>query len=293
MRIPKILSWLGRPAAPANPVAPPATPRPVGVPSVKLDPGPGLAHALSRQNFQTFLERIGSSSGTLTGLYNVETGQVLCGESSHHDLAVKYGLEISLKPALLLPGWYGFRCSVVPRDGTFNISPESVFFGKLPVEHLPAFQKAMGGLFASHELFKGATYVTESAIVERRLAEQRAREAVAPASPPAERAATPLSTVKQLGEMVAVATRQEPNFDNIAQALVDHCLVRLELGHQAETIIADLTGSPAVKFHCNRDFLVVVQTYVRAKAGLAGKQALLEPFLDPQALGQIFGISGD
>ncbi len=293
MKISLRIPWLGRSAAAVQPPvsAPPApkTPPPVSVPSVKLDPGPGLAHEVSRQVFQSFLRQIGSSSGTLTGLYNVETGQVLCGEGSHHELALKYGLEISPKPARLLPGWYGFRCFVIRSEGSFNISPESGLYGKLPAQHLPAFRAAMGELFAGNELFgKGTTYVTESAIAERRLAELHLHQASAPAE---RAAANPLSTLKRLGEAVAVATREEPNFENIAQALVDHCLVRLELGDQAEAIIADLTRSTPMKFQCNRGYLGVVLAWALAKAGLARKLDLLAPFLKAEVLGQIFGIS--
>ena len=168
--------------APARPavVAPSLlspTPPPV-VPKAALEAGPGPADARSRQLFGAFHDAIVSESAMLTGLFNVETGQMLFGENSHRDLAGKYGLATvdrsNPKKPCLLPGWYGFRCFATKYDNKMWISPESGSFGKMPPEHLPAFRKAMGELLADRQ-FSALSFEYESVVVARRQAEMKSK----------------------------------------------------------------------------------------------------------------------
>jgi hypothetical protein len=110
-----------------------------------------------------------------TGLINFQTGQMhLIASSSHEKLAAKKGLLEDINT--LMDGWYGFRlyCNYDQpdlRSMRLQVTPESVQFGGIPIEHSSLFEKNIVGLFANRAekiLFNQMKY-------ERNLTEDKQR----------------------------------------------------------------------------------------------------------------------
>jgi hypothetical protein len=262
------------------------TPAPAVVPAAalpSLKPGPGIADAVSRGEFQQFLAARRTGSVNLTGLYNVETGQIVFGYLSHHDLAAAKHLILSERPLLLLPGWFGFRFLADLKTGALNISPESTIYRKIPLEYLAGFQSAMEKLLTG-EQFSNVTYDRETVLAEQ--ARQRTARLLAerPVEPRPTVATVP-STLREMSALLQNAETDPDFFGKIARALVAHCAIRLGSGENINDIVDQLTRSQGIKFPCFRDSLDVVMVHM-----LVAAQAVPR-LCDRQTISGIFGIN--